>query len=129
MPLRVTRGGRTCERTAAATGQCQRAWDRKAEARSPAESWGGIHPHGHGPRGMTAPPRKALDGEAPQRVLVMVVPRYTPKGCEAGLEMAEEGVGRWRHWRGYTQGEGRCGISPTGLALVREGGGELEGGG
>ena len=45
---------------------------------------------------VTATPRSALDGEVPRRLLVVVVPGDAPEGGEAGLEMAEEGVGlRW----------------------------------
>ena len=42
---------------------------------------------------VTAAPRKALDGEVPRRLLVVVVPGDAPEGGEAGLEMAEECVG------------------------------------
>ena len=41
---------------------------------------------------VTATPRKALDGEVPRRLLVVVVPRDVPEGGEVNPEMVEEGV-------------------------------------
>ena len=62
-----------------------------------------IHTHDRAPGTdvVTTTPRKALDGEVPRRLLVVVVPGDAPEGGEAGLEMAEEGVGlRWSIWWG-----------------------------
>ena len=79
---------------------------------------------------VTAIPRETLDGEAPQRLLVMVVPRQAPKRCEAGLEVVEEGAARlMNRRRGCTQAEGGCDVGLPELTLFCEGRSELYGSG
>jgi len=81
-------------------GLCHRTVPERmgAKCRGPLDRWEmrGLPPtHTRAPRTnvVTATPRKALDGKAPQRLLVVVIPRDAPEGGEAGLEVEEEGVG------------------------------------